>query len=96
MPSSDKPPGVLARDFTISPYSDDEKRIVNWMNKIANGTIGGGDDPLGFFMASYEMLIGERKIMKLEINALKLNNERLVKLASSEPEEDYSNVEDGR
>lgn len=73
----------FARDFTRSPYSDDEKRIVNWLNKITKGnSVGGGDDPIGFFMASYEMVIAERKEMKLQINALKLDNDRLYAIAT--------------
>lgn len=43
--------------------------------------MGGGDDPIGFFMASYEMVISERKEMKLQISALKMDNDRLSALA---------------
>lgn len=38
------------RDIVANPYSPDEERVVRWM--VATSGIGGGDDPIGFIMAS--------------------------------------------
>jgi hypothetical protein len=53
------------------------------MDKFAGG-IGGGDDPIGFFMASYEMLIHERREMKRQIAALQMDNDRLHQLMTTQ------------
>ncbi len=41
------------RDFEKNPYSKDELRVVEYINKYG---IGGGDDPIGFLIASYQYL----------------------------------------
>ena len=51
---------VEVRNFTTHPYSDDEKRIVNWIMQKTKGNVGGGDDPIGFIMASHDMINAER------------------------------------
>ncbi len=47
------------RDFEENPYSKDEMRVVEWINTYCG--LGGGDDPIGFLIASYEYLQEERK-----------------------------------
>jgi hypothetical protein len=74
------------RNMVARPYSDDEKRIVNWLFKLTNNQIGGGDDPIGFFMASYESVLHERKELKQHIAALQLDNDRLHALCITETE----------
>lgn len=45
----------LDRDLDVNPYSADERRVVEWMHNRTHD-IGGGDDPVGFLLASYEMI----------------------------------------
>jgi hypothetical protein len=40
------------------PYSPDERRVAEWLNK--KGNIGGGEDPIGFLFCSYEFLVSLR------------------------------------
>lgn len=40
-----------SRDIEIDPYSPDEQRVADWLMTVG---IGGGDDPIGFLLASYE------------------------------------------
>lgn len=44
----------MKRDIEKNPYSPDEQRVVNYILSKTQGTIGGGDDPIGFLIASYE------------------------------------------
>jgi hypothetical protein len=53
-------------------------RVAKWIDSKAG--IGGGDDPIGFLLASHEMLARERKDLRREIIALKIDNDRLVAL----------------
>jgi hypothetical protein len=48
----------MERDMEAKPYSPDEMRVAKWLSKKG---IGGGDDPIGFLMVSYDWLIEERK-----------------------------------
>lgn len=59
--------------------------MAKWITEITG--IGGGDDPIGFLLASYEMLIRERKEMQREIVAIKMDNDRLVALMGSARQE---------
>jgi hypothetical protein len=43
------------------PYSLDEQRVVNW---LLSKDLGGGDDPIGFLLASYEMIVQELNELK--------------------------------
>jgi len=45
------------RDFDKNPYSPDEERIAKF---FFDKGIGGGDDPIGFLIASYEYMVEER------------------------------------
>lgn len=68
------------RNFVQKPYSDDEKRVVQWFSNVAG--IGGGEDPIGFMIASHEMLARERKDLKQQVRALQLDNDRLYAIAT--------------
>lgn len=46
------------RDFDKNPYSEDEVRVALFIMELCG--IGGGDDPIGFLLASYAELIHER------------------------------------
>lgn len=41
-------------------YSLDEKRVCNYLQKITDGQVGCGPDPVGFLIASHEMFRHER------------------------------------
>lgn len=43
------------RDLDKNPYSKDEQRVIEYLNKISPG-IGAGDDPIGFLIAVYDLL----------------------------------------
>jgi hypothetical protein len=78
---------AFGRNMTLHPYSDDEKRIVNWIWEISGGDVGGGADPIGFFIASYESLIHERKEANRTIAALTLDRDRLFTLCQQQRED---------
>jgi hypothetical protein len=44
------------RDIEKNPYTPDEQRVVDYLVKITGGSIGGGDDPIGFLIASHANL----------------------------------------
>jgi hypothetical protein len=41
------------RDIVRAPYGRQENRVVNYLNSLG---AGGGDDPVGFLIASYDLL----------------------------------------
>lgn len=41
---------LMERDFETYPYSKDEQRVAEWLMEHLG--IGGGDDPIGFLLAS--------------------------------------------
>lgn len=55
---------TMDRDMVANPYSKDERRLVDWLNKDGDIGIGGGPDPLGFFLSSYDFLISQREDLK--------------------------------
>ena len=57
------------RDFDTHPYSLDELRVVEWIQSRAPD-VGGGDDPIGFVMASYELLHMEHAELRQKLDAL--------------------------
>lgn len=63
------------RNFTADPYDRSEKRVAQWLHEV--GGVGGGEDPVGFMMASYVFLVDERKELKRHVAALQLDNDRL-------------------
>lgn len=38
----------------VEVYSADQQRVADWLVNRSRGTIGGGTDPIGFLLASYE------------------------------------------
>jgi hypothetical protein len=44
---------LYQRDFEANPYSKDEERVAKWLSEKG---IGGGDDPIGFVMHSYDFI----------------------------------------
>ena len=57
------------RDFDVEPYSKDEARIAVWLSIRG---VGGGDDPIGFLLASYEYLVAERNELQRKLSTLKV------------------------
>lgn len=47
------------RDLDKQPYSDDEQRVARYISDICG--IGGGDDPIGFLIASHKHLSAKLK-----------------------------------
>ena len=45
------------RDMEARPYSPDELRVVEYINKISGRNIGAWDDPIGFILAAHAMAI---------------------------------------
>lgn len=56
------------RDFDKSPYTHDEMRVAKWI--VETGGIGGGDDPIGFLLNSYEMIKIEHTVLKRQLKNL--------------------------
>lgn len=52
------------RDIEANPYTTDEKRVVDF---IWERGAGGGDDPIGFILASYAYLVEKRKELRKPI-----------------------------
>jgi hypothetical protein len=44
------------RNFEQNPYSADEKKVAEYLWELTDGTVGGGDDPIGFLIASHNIL----------------------------------------
>lgn len=53
------------------PYSIDEKRISDFIQEMTDGNVGSGVDPIGFIIASYKYLSGERQRLEHENVCLK-------------------------
>jgi hypothetical protein len=51
---------TTGRDFDTNPYSPDEKRVADWLFARTKGMVGTGDDPIGFVLASYELVHAEK------------------------------------
>jgi hypothetical protein len=51
------------RDFEQNPYSADEQRVCDYLQKLTD-QIGCGDDPIGFLIASHQLLSMEQKAWK--------------------------------
>jgi len=76
-----------------NPYSLDEGRVAEWLVKLSGDMVGGGPDPIGFLLSSYEYLIMERKELKQHIAALQLDNDRLHTLMVNYQNETEQNVQ---
>lgn len=53
-------PDTAIRDFDAAPYTPDERRVADWLIARTEGMVGAGDDPIGFVLASYELVHAER------------------------------------
>lgn len=42
-----------------TPYTPEEQRVVDWLVARTHNTLGAGDDPIGFVLASYELIHSE-------------------------------------
>lgn len=49
------------RDLKVNPYSKDEERVAKWLFEKG---VGGGDDPIGFLLSSYEYIIVQRNQLR--------------------------------
>ena len=47
---------VVSRETS---YSADEQRVVDWLISRTKNQVGAGDDPIGFLLASYELIHAE-------------------------------------
>lgn len=47
------------RDIEKNPYSKDEQRVAEWL--CERSPFGGGDDPIGFVLCSYDFMVAERR-----------------------------------
>lgn len=45
------------RDFDANPYSPDERRVAEFLFEAG---AGGGDDPIGFILASHRLMADQR------------------------------------
>ncbi len=43
-----------------NPYTPDERRVVDHLLTITNGIVGGGEDPIGWFLASHDYAVLQR------------------------------------
>jgi len=58
----------MERNLDIKPYSSDEQRVCDYLQKILKGQIGCGDDPIGFLITSHIALSYELKRVNARIN----------------------------
>jgi len=61
----------MMRDFDKNPYTPCEKRIAEFFSEKG---IGGGDDPVGFIIASHQALADDRR----ELRALVAKYDRTI------------------
>lgn len=45
------------RNIEENPYTKEEQRVADFIVERSNGAVGGGDDPIGFLLASYALLV---------------------------------------
>jgi len=65
------------RDIVKRPYTYEEMRVVDFIQVLTDNQIGGGDDPIGFILASYGYIQSENQELRRRIQALELDNQRL-------------------
>ncbi len=58
----------MMRDLEKNPYSACEARVAAFLHEM--GGIGGGDDPIGFLMASHAALSAERRELLEKLNMI--------------------------
>jgi hypothetical protein len=45
------------------PYTPEEARVCDYLQRITNNQIGCGEDPIGFLISSHQVLSDERKTL---------------------------------
>jgi len=55
----------MTRDIKKNSYSSDEMRVAEF---FYDRGLGGGDDPIGFLLASYAYLVAERNELRSRIS----------------------------
>lgn len=58
-------PRQKPRDIKVNPYTPDEHRVANYFFHEVG--VGGGDDPIGYLIASHATIARELKELKTEI-----------------------------
>lgn len=61
------------RDMDDAPYIPDEKRVVDYILQLTNDQIGGGNDPIGFLIASHGALAEKVKDMERQLREAQLD-----------------------
>ena len=46
----------MERDLDKNPYTPDEERVCEYLQKLTKNQIGCGDDPIGFLISSHAAL----------------------------------------
>lgn len=54
---------IEERDFDKKPYSPEEQRAAEYLCQLTGGTVGAGDDPIGFLIASHSYTMREKRSM---------------------------------
>jgi hypothetical protein len=62
---------IEERDFEADPYSEQEKRVADYLVNLTAGQVGAGDDPIGFLMASHGYIIEQQRQASVTIRALR-------------------------
>ncbi|MFL5253805.1 MAG: hypothetical protein ACJ8AI_13070 [Rhodopila sp.] len=58
------------RNFSANPYTSDEERVATWL-RSRTPEIGAGDDPIGFVLASYELVVSQRNELAAQVTAIR-------------------------
>ena len=53
-----------------TPYTIDEQRVVNWLHK-KTPDIGPGNDPIGFLLASYDMIQDDKRYLRWLLSVIR-------------------------
>lgn len=56
------------RDIEARPYSSDEQRVAEWL--CEHTQVGGGDDPIGFLLASVGYLQIQKRALRDALEAV--------------------------
>jgi len=73
---------MTMRDLDTHPYTPDEQRVANWIVERTGGAAGAGDDPIGFLMASYDLLRAQHDARVTEL--LQANNREVERRRTME------------
>lgn len=74
---------MTERDFDANPYSPDEQRVADWLHARAP-QVGSGDDPIGFVLASYNLIMRQRNAARdaLEVIIATAKNSDVARIAA--------------